>query len=96
MDMMLEKTVRRIEQMEDLFDQVQNTIKAGCCEDEDSLKERIQILRKYYESGQWLMDYECDERGELPATLKRGVLSQDGLYDLLHEIDIKYFKQQER
>ena len=25
----------------------------------------------------------CDERGDLPPDLKRGVLSQDALYDLL-------------
>ena len=40
-------------------------------------------LPAYYESGQWLKDYEADERGELPPTLKRGVLSQDGLWELL-------------
>ena len=53
------------------------------------LKERIERIKKmehyydalkeYYESGLWLSDYEADERGELPADLKRGVLSQDGL-----------------
>ena len=42
-----------------------------------------QDLRDYYENGQWLRDYEADERGELPRELKRGVLSQDGLWDLL-------------
>lgn len=38
------------------------------------------------ESGQWLLDYEAEERGELPKNLKRGVLSQDALYNLLEEI----------
>ncbi|MBR6376765.1 MAG: DUF4298 domain-containing protein [Oscillospiraceae bacterium] len=42
-------------------------------------------LEAYYSSGQWLEDYEADERGELPPDLKRGVLSQDALYDLLEE-----------
>ena len=42
-----------------------------------------QALIDYYESGQWLKDYEADERGELPRNLKRGVLSQDGLWELL-------------
>lgn len=28
-------------------------------------------------------DYEADERGELPPDMKRGVLSQDALYNLL-------------
>lgn len=43
----------------------------------------IEELRTYYESGLWLSDYEADERGELPPDLKRGVLSQDGIWDLL-------------
>ena len=34
-------------------------------------------------SHQWQRDYEADERGLLPANLKRGVLGQDALYDLL-------------
>lgn len=38
-----------------------------------------------YESGEWREDYEADERGELPPNMKRGVLSQDALYDLLGE-----------
>ena len=41
------------------------------------------------DSGLWLEDYAADERGELPAELKRGVLSQDGLYELLGEIEKK-------
>ena len=46
-------------------------------------------LREYMDSGLWLSDYEADERGELPKDLKRGVLSEDGLYDLLTEIESK-------
>ena len=45
--------------------------------------EKLALLETYYTSGQWRDDYEADERGELPPDLKRGVLSQDGLYDLL-------------
>lgn len=45
--------------------------------------EKIRLLDEYYTSGEWREDYEADERGELPPDLKRGVLSQDALYDLL-------------
>ena len=38
-----------------------------------------------YTSVEWQNDYEADERGEFPPDLKRGVLSQDALYDLLEE-----------
>ena len=51
------------------------------------IKEKIQTLRRYQESGQWLKDYESDERGEFPSDLKRGVLSQDGLYNLFIDVD---------
>ena len=48
-------------------------------------EENLRLLNEYYTSGQWLEDYEADERGEFPPDLKRGVLSQDALYDLLTE-----------
>lgn len=43
-------------------------------------------LAAYYDGGQWRRDYEADERGLLPARLKRGVLSQDGLWNLLERV----------
>lgn len=42
-------------------------------------------LTDYYFGGRWLRDYEADERGELPRDLKRGVLSQDGIWNLLNK-----------
>ena len=32
-----------------------------------------------------LSDFEADEAGLLPPDLKRGVLSEDGIYNLLEE-----------
>ena len=49
------------------------------------LQDKIEVLKEYYQSGLWLQDYECDERGELPENLKRGILSQDALYDFFSE-----------
>ena len=63
--------IKRIEYMEALYDHARET------------GEISPELIAYYESGQWLKDYEADERGELPRNLKRGVLSQDGLWELL-------------
>ena len=40
-------------------------------------------LIDYYGSAQWMKDHEADEAGKLPQTLKRGVLSEDAVYDLL-------------
>ena len=55
--------------------------------DVTKVQPEIEQLRAYQENGLWLADYEVDERGEYPTDLKRGVLSQDSLHDLLCTID---------
>ena len=53
------------------------------------MEEYYDALKEYMDSGLWLSDYEADERGELPPELKRGVLSQDGLCELLQDVENK-------
>ena len=71
----MEETVERVKRMEEAFDRFRQTR-------DPELKV---LLAGYMESGLWLSDYMADERGELPRDLKRGVLSEDGLYNLLWE-----------
>ena len=78
----------RIMQMEQYFDVLLQTDPRDIPENPE-LEEILSLLTDYCESGRWLADYEADERGELPKNLKRGVLSQDGLYNLLHHIDLQ-------
>ena len=52
----------------------------------ETVKVDIDRLTEYLESGAWREDFEADEAGLIPADLKRGVLSEDGLYDLLADI----------
>ena len=40
-------------------------------------------LQAYYGSAQWKKDFADDEAGLLPKDLKRGVLSEDGIWNLL-------------
>ncbi len=85
----LQKTIERIQKMEAYFDKLCAVVKSNpqILKEDVNLQRMLQELRSYYESGQWLADFECDERGELPADLKRGVLSEDGVYNLLREIE---------
>lgn len=85
--MELQKAVERIERMERLFDSLCAAATAGpeATRAESFQRDLAQLLR-YYEGGQWLRDYTLDEQDLLPRDLKRGVLSQDGVYDLLDEI----------
>lgn len=52
---------------------------------EDVFAAELKCLAAYYSSRSWREDYEADEKGQLPPRLKRGVLSQDAVYDLLSE-----------
>ena len=51
----------------------------------DGIQEDVRELSGYYESDEWREDFEADEAGRLPKDLKRGVLSEDGIYDVLSE-----------
>lgn len=46
----------------------------------------LEELTAYYEDGRWREDYEEDAAGRLPQDLRRGVLSEDAVYDLLAEV----------
>ena len=48
------------------------------------LTSALYTLEAYYTTI-WLSDFEADEAGLLPPDLKRGVLSEDGIYNLLEE-----------
>jgi hypothetical protein len=83
-----ENPIDRIRRMEFYFDTIQyafQTAPRSVIQD-PTLREMLQKLTEYYESGLWLADYTQDEQGELPAELKRGILSEDGFWNLLCDI----------
>ena len=49
----------------------------------ESVLPELEELEAYYTGPEWQEDYAADEAGLLPEGLKRGVLSQDGISDLL-------------
>ena len=73
--------------MEVYFDTLSSVARSNpqILKEDVNLQKMLYELTSYYENGQWLKDFEADERGELPKDLKRGVLSEDGVYNLLSE-----------
>ena len=69
--------IARIRYMESVLDRVLSG------ENHSLLAEHLTILESYYHSPLWQADYAADEAGDSPLALKRGVLSQDTIYDLL-------------
>ncbi|MCR5279863.1 MAG: DUF4298 domain-containing protein [Lachnospiraceae bacterium] len=82
---MSESRVDRIRKMETILDDANRAIDEfeSTYEKLADMQKKIKKLEEYYTGGQWLKDYEADEAGKIPADLKRGVLSQDAVSDLL-------------
>lgn len=81
--------IKRVQEMELYFDEITEAVKNSpeSVKEDAGIQEMLEQLVDYYEGGQWLADYEADERGEFPDDLKRGVLSQDGIFNLLFDIE---------
>lgn len=81
-------TLQRIAAMEAAFDRTALAVRMmeSALDTYESVKVDIDRLTEYLESGAWRADFEADEAGLVPQGLKRGVLSEDGLYDLLADI----------
>lgn len=58
---------------------------SGALEDFADVQESLKELEEYYGSKEWKKDFADDEKGLLPPDLKRGVLSEDGIWNLLEE-----------
>ena len=79
------KQIERIQYMEQLLDYVIKARKEQNINPQKSarIQEAIRILAEYYGSDEWKQDFADDEAGLLPKDLKRGVLSEDGIWNVL-------------
>ena len=59
---------------------------SAALENYEAVKEDLAALNEYYGSEVWQQDFADDEAGLLPADLKRGVLSEDGIWNLLSDV----------
>ena len=80
--------LQRISHYETLFDEIADALAALRQAEEalERLRPSVDELQAYYESDLWKRDFSDDEKGLLPRDLKRGVLSEDGVYLLLEEL----------
>lgn len=73
--------------MEQLFDLAKKAMEEPFMSPDkyEKTQKAIATLSDYYGSKEWKQDYTDDEAGLLPKALKRGVLSEDGLWNLLSD-----------
>lgn len=77
--------IERIQHYETLLDRIAPILEnlEDALDAFEGIQEDVKELAAYYEDDDWREDFEADEAGRLPADLKRGVLSEDGIYDVL-------------
>ena len=85
--------IARIRQMERRLHRATAAVKrlSTALDKWESVQQDIAALDEYYGSGIWRQDFADDEAGLLPTDLKRGVLSEDGIWNLL--TDCKELKE---
>ena len=81
--------IERIKKMETILDESQESVNSmhKALDNYEKTQSGLKELKEYYASELWKRDFEDDEDGKLPQDLKRGVLSEDAVYDLLLDND---------
>ena len=77
--------IERIKTMEQHLDRASQAVMnlSAALDDYAEVLTSIRELEKYYGSDDWKQDFADDEQGLLPQDLKRGVLSEDGILNVL-------------
>ena len=80
-----ETQIARICRMEEILDKSGKAVRdlQEALERYIALEEEIRDLELYYTGGQWQKDFADDEAGKFPRDLKRGILSEDSVFDFL-------------
>jgi chromosome segregation ATPase len=80
-----ENAKKRIKELEAILDKAIQKMDAleAHMEEYEKFQSEIRKLEAYYGSQQWKDDFALEEAGELPDDLNCGVLSEDGIYNVL-------------
>ena len=81
------KQIERIERMEHNLERVTNALRVlnDALDEYEVAQDALHELDTYYGSDTWKQDFADDEQGRLPNTLKRGVLSEDAIWNVLED-----------
>ena len=77
----------RITYYEEILDQTAAAIRNldAALNEYEAVRPLLQELERYYTGPEWKADFDADAADALPRDLKRGVLSEDGIDDVLSD-----------
>lgn len=81
------KQIERIELMEQNLERATDALRVmnDALDEYEAAQDALHELDTYYGSDTWKQDFSDDEQGRLPNTLKRGVLSEDAIWNILED-----------
>lgn len=84
----LRNAAERIADMEEIYSRAHTEIRnlENALNGFAGQEKNLESLFGWYFNGCWMKDYDLDEKGLLPSDLKRGVLSEDTIYDLYEHV----------
>ena len=82
-----ETRVERITRYETMLNEVTETLRKAeqAIDEYEAVRPKVEALEQYYTSPTWKRDFKASEEGKLPADLPAGVLSEDGINDVLDD-----------
>ena len=84
--------IERIEKMERFLDRASQAVihLSAALDEYADVQDALRQLSDYYGSDAWKHDFANDSAGRLPLYMKRGVLSEDAVWNLLEDVrDLK-------
>lgn len=81
------KQIERIERMEQNLERATDALRVmnDALDEYEAAQDALHELDTYYGSDTWKQDFADDEQGKFPNTLKRGVLSEDAIWNILED-----------
>ena len=79
--------IERINTMEQHLERASQVVMrlSATLDEYTEVQESLRELEIYYSSNEWKQDFADDEAGLLPKDLKRGVLSEDAIWNVLED-----------
>ena len=79
--------IEKIQYMEQIMNRASEVMAdfEKALENYTAVQVQLQELSEYYGSEEWFRDFDDDNAGKCPRNLRRGVLSEDAIYNLLSD-----------
>lgn len=79
--------IERIKTMEQHLERASQVVMqlSAAFDEYTEVQESLRELETYYSSNEWKQDFADDEAGLLPKDLKRGVISEDAIWNVLED-----------